>query len=114
MTLKDATNEAIRDWCCNPDSFYVIGSTVGPHPYPEMVARFQSIISEEIKSQLMSHIGRENPDYVIACVGGGSNAAGAFYHFIDNPDVKLVAAEAADWESTPTRPLQQYRQAPRA
>ena len=95
MTLKDATNEAIRDWCCNPDSFYVIGSTVGPHPYPEMVARFQSIISEEIKSQLMSHIGRENPDYVIACVGGGSNAAGAFYHFIDNPDVKLVAAEAA-------------------
>ena len=95
MTLKDATNEAIRDWCCNPDSFYVIGSTVGPHPYPEMVARFQSIISEEIKSQLKSHIGRENPDYVIACVGGGSNAAGAFYHFIDNPDVKLVAAEAA-------------------
>lgn len=94
-TLKDATNEAIRDWCCNPDSFYVIGSTVGPHPYPEMVARFQSIISEEIKSQLKSHIGRENPDYVIACVGGGSNAAGAFYHFIDNPDVKLVAAEAA-------------------
>ncbi|WP_303332450.1 pyridoxal-phosphate dependent enzyme, partial [uncultured Muribaculum sp.] len=75
--------------------FYVIGSTVGPHPYPEMVARFQSIISEEIKSQLKSHIGRENPDYVIACVGGGSNAAGAFYHFIDNPDVKLVAAEAA-------------------
>ena len=95
MTLKDATNEAIRDWCCNPDSFYVIGSTVGPHPYPEMVARFQSIISEEIKSQLMSHIGRENPDYVIACVGGGSNAAGAFHHFSDNPDVKLVAAEAA-------------------
>ena len=95
MTLKDATNEAIRDWCCNPDSFYVIGSTVGPHPYPEMVARFQSVISEEIKAQLAMKIGRENPDYVIACVGGGSNAAGAFYHFIDNPEVKLIAAEAA-------------------
>jgi len=94
-TLKDATNEAIRHWCCNPDSFYVIGSTVGPHPYPEMVARFQSVISEEIKKQLYAHIGRENPDYVIACIGGGSNAAGAFYHFIDNPEVKLIAAEAA-------------------
>lgn len=95
MTLKDATNEAIRDWCCNPDSFYVIGSTVGPHPYPEMVARFQSVISEEIKAQLAGKIGRDYPDCVIACVGGGSNAAGAFYHFIDNPAVKLVAAEAA-------------------
>ena len=94
-TLKDATNEAIRDWCCHPDSFYVIGSTVGPHPYPEMVAYFQSVISEEIKKQLKEKIGRENPDYVIACVGGGSNAAGAFYHFIDNPEVKLIAAEAA-------------------
>lgn len=95
QTLKDATNEAIRDWCCNPvDTFYVIGSTVGPHPYPSMVAKFQSIISEEIKQQLKAHIGRENPDYVIACVGGGSNAAGAFYHFIDNPEVKLIAAEA--------------------
>ncbi len=95
MTLKDATNEAIRDWCCNPDSFYIIGSTVGPHPYPEMVAHFQSVISREIKEQLRSQIGRENPDYVIACVGGGSNAAGAFYHFIDNPRVGLIAAEAA-------------------
>lgn len=94
-TLKDATNEAIRDWSCNPDSFYIIGSTVGPHPYPEMVAHFQSVISKEIKEQLKSHVGRENPDYVIACVGGGSNAAGAFYHFINHPEVKLIAAEAA-------------------
>ena len=94
-TLKDATNEAIRDWCCNPDSFYIIGSTVGPHPYPEMVAQFQSVISKEIREQLKSHIGRENPDYVVACVGGGSNAAGAFYHFINHPEVKLIAAEAA-------------------
>jgi tryptophan synthase beta chain len=95
-TLKDATNEAIRDWCCNPaDTFYVIGSTVGPHPYPAMVAHFQSVISSEIRAQLKSHIGRELPDYVIACVGGGSNAAGAFYHFIDEPTVKLIAAEAA-------------------
>lgn len=94
-TLKDATNEAIRDWCCNPDSFYIIGSTVGPHPYPEMVAHFQSVISNEIRQQLKAHIGRENPDYVVACVGGGSNAAGAFYHFINHPEVKLIAAEAA-------------------
>ncbi len=94
-TLKDATNEAIRDWCCNPDSFYIIGSTVGPHPYPEMVAHFQSVISREIKEQLRSQIGHENPDYVVACVGGGSNAAGAFYHFINSPGVKLIAAEAA-------------------
>ena len=94
-TLKDATNEAIRDWCCNPDSFYIIGSTIGPHPYPEMVAHFQSVISKEIREQLKSHIGRENPDYVVACVGGGSNAAGAFYHFINHPEVKLIAAEAA-------------------
>ena len=95
-TLKDATNEAIRDWCCNPsDTFYVIGSTVGPHPYPEMVAYFQSVISKEIKSQLKEKEGTENPDYVIACIGGGSNAAGAFYHFINNPDVKLIAVEAA-------------------
>lgn len=94
-TLKDATNEAIRDWCCNPvDTFYVIGSTVGPHPYPSMVAKFQSVISEEIKVQLKEQAGRENPDYVIACVGGGSNAAGAFYHFINHPEVKLIAAEA--------------------
>lgn len=95
-TLKDATNEAIRDWCCNPsDTFYVIGSTVGPHPYPQIVAYFQSVISHEIKAQLLKKEGRENPDYVIACIGGGSNAAGAFYHFIDNPEVKLVAVEAA-------------------
>lgn len=93
-TLKDATNEAIRDWCCHPDSFYVIGSTVGPHPYPEMVAYFQSIISSEIKKQLLELTGRDYPDTVIACIGGGSNAAGAFYHFIDNPQVSLIAAEA--------------------
>ena len=95
-TLKDATNEAIRDWCCNPqDTFYVIGSTVGPHPYPQMVARFQSVISKEIRKQLKEKTGRELPDYVVACIGGGSNAAGAFYHFINEPEVKLVAAEAA-------------------
>ena len=93
-TLKDATNEAIRDWCCHPDSFYIIGSTVGPHPYPEMVAHFQSVISKEIRRQLLEQTGRELPDYVVACVGGGSNAAGAFYHFINEPEVKLVAAEA--------------------
>jgi len=96
QTLKDATNEAIRDWCCNPaDTFYVIGSTVGPHPYPQMVARFQSVISREIKRQLKEQTGRDHPDYVIACVGGGSNAAGAFYHFINDDRVKLIAAEAA-------------------
>lgn len=95
-TLKDATNEAIRDWCCNPaDTFYVIGSTVGPHPYPLMVANFQSVISREIRSQLLELTGRELPDYVVACIGGGSNAAGAFYHFIGEPEVKLVAVEAA-------------------
>jgi len=95
-TLKDATNEAIRDWINNPaDTFYIIGSVVGPHPYPDMVARFQSIISEEIKQQLLEKEGRENPDYVIACVGGGSNAAGAFYHFLDEESVKLIAVEAA-------------------
>ena len=95
-TLKDATNEAIRDWINNPnDTFYIIGSVVGPHPYPDMVARFQSVISEEIKWQLKQHEGRENPDMVIACVGGGSNAAGAFYHFMGNDSIKLVAAEAA-------------------
>ena len=95
-TLKDATNEAIRDWISNPiDTFYIIGSVVGPHPYPDMVARFQSVISEEIKNQLLEKENRENPDYVIACVGGGSNAAGAFYHFLDDEDVKLIAVEAA-------------------
>ena len=95
-TLKDATNEAIRDWINNPvDTFYIIGSVVGPHPYPDMVARFQSVISEEIQKQLLVHENRENPDYVIACVGGGSNAAGAFYHFLDNENVNLIAVEAA-------------------
>ena len=95
-TLKDATNEAIRDWINNPtDTHYIIGSVVGPHPYPDMVARFQSVISEEIKWQLMEHEGRDYPDKVIACVGGGSNAAGAFYHFLDNEKVELIAAEPA-------------------
>lgn len=95
MTLKDATNEAIRDWCCNPtDTYYVIGSTVGPHPYPDMVAKLQSVISEEIKKQLMEHEGRDYPDYLIACIGGGSNAAGSIYHFLDNEKVKIVLAEA--------------------
>ncbi|MBR4497985.1 MAG: tryptophan synthase subunit beta [Bacteroidales bacterium] len=95
MTLKDATNEAIRDWCCHPaDTFYIIGSTVGPHPYPDMVARLQSVISEEIKYQLKEQEGRENPDYLIACVGGGSNAAGTIYHYIDDEDVKIVLVEA--------------------
>ena len=96
MTLKDATNEAIRDWCSNPeDTHYIIGSTVGPHPYPDMVARFQSVISKEMKVQLKEHEGRDYPDYVIACIGGGSNAAGAFYHFLDEKRTKLVAVEAA-------------------
>lgn len=95
-TLKDATNEAIRDWINNPvDTHYIIGSVVGPHPYPDMVARFQSVISEEIKKQLLEKTGSELPDYVIACVGGGSNAAGAFYHFLDDAAVKLIAVEAA-------------------
>lgn len=95
-TLKDATNEAIRDWINNPvDTHYIIGSVVGPHPYPDMVARFQAVISEEIKKQLKEKTGSENPDYVIACVGGGSNAAGAFYHFLDEKKVKLIAVEAA-------------------
>ena len=95
-TLKDATNEAIRDWINNPvDTHYIIGSVVGPHPYPDMVARFQSIISEEIKKQLLEKTEKELPDYVIACVGGGSNAAGAFYHFLDDASVKLIAVEAA-------------------
>lgn len=95
-TLKDATNEAIRDWINNPtDTYYIIGSVVGPHPYPDMVARFQSVISEEIKNQLFEKEGRKNPDHVIACVGGGSNAAGAFYHFLEDETVKLIAVEAA-------------------
>jgi len=95
-TLKDATNEAIRAWINSPvDTHYIIGSVVGPHPYPDMVARFQSVISEEMRWQLHEKTGTELPDYVIACVGGGSNAAGAFYHFIDELSVKLIAVEAA-------------------
>lgn len=95
-TLKDATNEAMRHWINNPtDTHYIIGSVVGPHPYPDMVARFQSVISEEIKRQLMEKEGKENPDFVFACVGGGSNAAGAYYHYLDNEDVKLIAVEAS-------------------
>ncbi len=95
-TLKDATNEAMRHWINNPtDTHYIIGSVVGPHPYPDMVARFQSVISEEIKWQLKEEIGKEYPNYVIACVGGGSNAAGTYFHFLNNPEVKIIAAEAA-------------------
>ncbi|HZW65410.1 MAG TPA: tryptophan synthase subunit beta [Hanamia sp.] len=95
-TLKDATNEAIRDWINNPeDTYYLIGSVVGPHPYPDMVARFQSVISSEMKKQLQEKTGSELPQYVIACVGGGSNAAGAFYHFLNDESVKLIAVEAA-------------------
>jgi tryptophan synthase beta chain len=95
-TLKDATNEAIRDWINNPtDTHYIIGSVVGPHPYPDMVAKFQSVISSEIKKQLKKQTGSELPDYVIACVGGGSNAAGAFYHFLEDKKVKIIAVEAA-------------------
>jgi tryptophan synthase beta chain len=94
-TLKDAVNEALRDWINNATTtHYIIGSVVGPHPFPDLVARFQSVISEEIKWQLKEKIGRENPDYVIACVGGGSNAAGTFYHFVDETSVKIIAAEA--------------------
>ena len=94
-TLKDATNEAIRDWCCHPaDTFYIIGSTVGPHPYPDLVARLQSIISEEIKQQLQEKIGRDYPNFLMACVGGGSNAAGTIYHYIDDERVGIILAEA--------------------
>ena len=95
-TLKDATNEAMRHWINNPvDTHYIIGSVVGPHPYPDMVARFQSVISEEIKKQLQDKIGKPTPDYLVACVGGGSNAAGTYFHFLDEPSVKIIAAEAA-------------------
>jgi tryptophan synthase beta chain len=96
MTLKDATNEAMRHWINNPDdTHYIIGSVVGPHPYPDMVARFQSVISEEIREQLEREVGHAFPDYVFACVGGGSNAAGAFYHYLDDEHVQLVGVEAA-------------------
>lgn len=95
MTLKDACSEALHDWCEDVENtYYVIGSTVGPHPYPDMVARFQSVISEEIKKQLLEQEGRENPDYLIACIGGGSNAAGTIYHYVNDEDVKIVLAEA--------------------
>ncbi len=95
-TLKDATNEAMRHWISNPeDTHYIIGSVVGPHPYPDMVARFQAVISEEMKWQLVEHTGKENPDYILACVGGGSNAMGAFYHYLNDEDVELIAIEAA-------------------
>lgn len=95
MTLKDATNEAIRDWCFHPqDTYYIIGSTVGPHPYPDLVARLQSVISREIKQQLAEQEGRDYPDCLIACVGGGSNAAGTIYHYLENPKVRIVLAEA--------------------
>ena len=94
-TLKDATNEAIRDWCCHPeDTFYIIGSTVGPHPYPDMVARLQSVISEEIKWQLQEKTGRDYPDYIMACVGGGSNAAGTIYHYLNDERGKIILGEA--------------------
>ncbi|MFA5327158.1 MAG: tryptophan synthase subunit beta [Prolixibacteraceae bacterium] len=96
QTLKDATNEAMRDWINNPvDTHYIIGSVVGPHPYPDMVARFQAVISEEIRWQLEEQTGRDYPDRVMACVGGGSNAAGAFYHFLDQEEVELIGVEAA-------------------
>ena len=95
-TLKDATNEAIRDWINHPvDTHYIIGSVVGPHPYPDMVTRFQSVISEEIRMQIMEKTGRDYPDYLVACVGGGSNAAGAYYHYLDDRRVSLISAEAA-------------------
>ena len=95
-TLKDATNEAMRDWINNPiDTHYIVGSVVGPHPYPDMVARFQAVVSEEIQKQLLEKEGTENPDYLIACVGGGSNAAGTYYHYLDNTDVNIIAVEAA-------------------
>lgn len=95
-TLKDATNEAIRDWINNPtDTHYIIGSVVGPHPYPDMVAKFQAVISEEMRAQLQEKEGKETPDYVIACIGGGSNAAGAYYHYLDDTSVQLIAVEAA-------------------
>ena len=96
MTLKDATNEAIRDWRCHPsDTYYLIGSTVGPHPYPDMVARLQSVISREIRQQLSAHEGRDWPDFLVACVEGGSNAAGTIYHYVNDPRVQIVLATAS-------------------
>jgi tryptophan synthase beta chain len=104
-TLKDAVSEALRDWVANvEDTFYCIGTVAGPHPYPEMVARFQSVISEEIKIQLQEKEGRDYPDLIIACVGGGSNAAGAFYHYYNRPEVRLVAVEAAGLGVTSGKP----------
>ena len=95
MTLSDACSEAIRDWCCHPrDTYYLVGSTMGPHPYPDIVAKMQSVISEEIKWQLQEKVGRDYPDCLIACVGGGSNAAGTIYHYIDDERVRIVLAEA--------------------
>ena len=95
MTLSDACSEAIRDWCCHPaDTFYIVGSTMGPHPYPDLVARMQSVISEELKWQLQEKTGRDYPDYLLACIGGGSNAAGTIYHYADDERVKIVLAEA--------------------
>ena len=95
MTLSDACSEAIRDWCCHPrDTFYIVGSTMGPHPYPDIVARMQSVISEELKWQLEEKTGRDYPDYLIACIGGGSNAAGTIYHYINDSRVRIVLAEA--------------------
>lgn len=94
MTLKDAVNEALDEWSSNPDSYYLLGSAVGPHPYPDMVARLQSVISEEIKAQLREKEGRDYPDYLVACVGGGSNAAGTIYHYLDDSRVGIVLAEA--------------------
>ena len=94
-TLKDATNEAIRDWCCNPkDTYYIIGSAMGPHPYPDMVTKMQSVISQEIKKQLLEKEGRDYPDHLIACIGGGSNAAGTYFHYLDEKRTNLIAAEA--------------------
>ncbi len=95
MTLSDACSAAIRDWCCHPrDTYYLVGSTMGPHPYPDIVARMQSIISEELKDQLQEKVGRNYPDYLIACIGGGSNAAGTIYHYVNDERVKIVLAEA--------------------
>jgi len=105
MTLSDACSQAIRDWCSHPaDTFYIVGSTMGPHPYPDIVARMQSVISEEMKTQLLEKEGRDYPDCIIACVGGGSNAAGSIYHYVDDRRVRIVLAEAGgkgvDSEST--------------